>query len=53
MTKNMYAAARGHVQRVIDVALLISNMSRMATIVKRKADYEDYQVKSNKYSLKR
>ncbi len=42
---NMYTAARGHVQRVIDVAPLISNMSRMSTILNRRNDYDPIQVR--------
>ena len=31
----MYVAARGRIQRYVDVALLMSNMSQLATVIKR------------------
>lgn len=43
-SKNLFVAARGHVQRVIDVALIVSNMSRLAGIIKRRHEYDEIQV---------
>lgn len=33
--KNVFVAARGRIQRYVDVALLMSNMSQLATVIKR------------------
>ena len=42
--QNIYVTARHHVQRVIDVTLMINNMSRLSTILDRSYTYEPYQV---------
>ena len=42
--QNDYAKARNNVQRVIDVTLLINNVSRLSTIQIRSHTYEPYQV---------
>ena len=37
---NYYVAARGHIQRAVDVALIMSNMSHLATLLHRQSEYK-------------